>query len=286
MRLVVGLLVRHEEGKVWRVGLVNESRARLDPVTGQVTKLLDHEFASYGGSVNVSPQAIMEEVKLDQLTPAERKRVDTLRFRSEKTEERVIMNGQTEKAERDERIVIKGPAMVGQPEGKPVARKSATKAATAATQKATPVAKEVEPVVVTQGGPVGQPAVKATATATVSKNKLANKARLAALKAKKQTAKTTKTATGKVAGQPKAKRERKPKQVQPCKCGCGEQVGGHFAQGHDARFKGWMLKIERGHMAVKDLPSVVQKSYEFKKKGDGYVTTTNYKGEEHSGYGA
>ena len=72
--------------------------------------------------------------------------------------------------------------------------------------------------------------------------------------------------------------------LKPCRCGCGEQIKSHFVQGHDARFKGWLLRVERGLMKVEELPKVVQKSYEWKKKGDGHIPTLNYKGEKHTGY--
>jgi hypothetical protein len=75
-----------------------------------------------------------------------------------------------------------------------------------------------------------------------------------------------------------------PKTVRKCACGCGEETMGHFYTGHDARFKAWMVKIERGVMQIEELPKALQKAYEFKKRGPGFVTTTNYKGEKHSGY--
>ena len=80
------------------------------------------------------------------------------------------------------------------------------------------------------------------------------------------------------------KKDRPPKTVRACLCGCGEETTGYFAPGHDARFKAWMVKVERGTMEMKDLPKAVQKAYEFKKRGAGFVTATNYKGEKHSGY--
>lgn len=46
-----------------------------------------------------------------------------------------------------------------------------------------------------------------------------------------------------------------------CLCGCGASTnaGRWFVQGHDARVKGWLLRVERGEMMVKDLPKLVQK---------------------------
>lgn len=75
-----------------------------------------------------------------------------------------------------------------------------------------------------------------------------------------------------------------PKTVRMCACGCGEETLSYFVPGHDARFKAWMVKIERGTMQISELPKSVQKTYEFKKRGPGFVSLTNYKGEKHSGY--
>ena len=80
---------------------------------------------------------------------------------------------------------------------------------------------------------------------------------------------------------PRVKAEKK---VRPCACGCGGQTTGFFVPGHDARFKGWLLKVERGQMKVSDLPPMVQKSYKWVEKGNGQIPTTNYKGEPHQGY--
>lgn len=109
-----------------------------------------------------------------------------------------------------------------------------------------------------------------------------NKERLEKLKAAKAAGATAKAAGA--TGEPKAKREKKVKEPKPCKCGCGGQTTAFFVPGHDARFKGWLLKVEKGATAVKDLPETVQKSYKWVKKGKGYIPTTNYKGEPHAGY--
>lgn len=83
----------------------------------------------------------------------------------------------------------------------------------------------------------------------------------------------------------RAKRVTKPTQtVRNCACGCGEETSSYFIPGHDARFKSFMVKVERGTMQVSELPKAVQKAYEFKKRGAGFVSTTNYKGEPHKGY--
>lgn len=46
-----------------------------------------------------------------------------------------------------------------------------------------------------------------------------------------------------------------------CLCGCGAGLMPKrlFAQGHDARVKGWLLSVERGQLAITDLPERVQK---------------------------
>jgi hypothetical protein len=75
-----------------------------------------------------------------------------------------------------------------------------------------------------------------------------------------------------------------PKELRKCLCGCGEETASYFCMGHDARFKSWMVKIERGDMAVEDLPAVVRKAYEWKKVGKGFRTTRDYRGGANSGY--
>lgn len=113
------------------------------------------------------------------------------------------------------------------------------------------------------------PPKAAIAQPAISANKVANKQRVADLADKK-------------AARPKAA-PKADAPLRPCACGCGDQVTAYFAQGHDARFKALMVKVERGALAVKDLPPAMQKQ-EFVKRGQGYVTKTNYKGEKHTGY--
>lgn len=81
-----------------------------------------------------------------------------------------------------------------------------------------------------------------------------------------------------------ARNPKPPKEMHDCLCGCNEKTASFFCIGHDSRFKSRMMKVERGEMEVKDLPKSVQKAYDFKKRGDGFVTVKNYKGEAHSGY--
>jgi hypothetical protein len=78
--------------------------------------------------------------------------------------------------------------------------------------------------------------------------------------------------------------KKEPRTVRDCLCGCGEETMSYFVPGHDARFKGWMVKVERGEMEKGALPKPVQNAFKFIKRGEGWVTTTNYKGEKHEGY--
>jgi len=258
--LQVGAIVRHDN-RLWRVGLVNQSRARLDPVQGTIHKLLSAEFMSYGASVNVSPGSPLEEVTDKQLSQAEHRRAEKLAERVESSF--IVKDAQSSAKGEAEMETGTATAVVGQPEG---AQSNVSKVAAAKAKVAAKKAKAAK----------AKPNGAAVAQPTVSTNKKANQERLAALKAKQTDKKAAKAAAPK-----------KEKAVRPCGCGCGEQVTSFFAQGHDARFKGWMIKVERGTMAVKDLPPLVQKSYEFKKKAGsdgGYVTTKDYKGEVHKGY--
>lgn len=66
------------------------------------------------------------------------------------------------------------------------------------------------------------------------------------------------------------------KKENPCLDGCGKLVGGRFAQGHDAKYRGLILKVERGEMKQSELPDVMRKqggkngeALEFRKVADG-----------------
>ena len=113
--------------------------------------------------------------------------------------------------------------------------------------------------------------------------KQANAERLQKLKDAKERAKVAKAAgtDGKAAKAPRVKKE---KTVKPCRCGCGGQTTAFFVPGHDARFKGWLTKVEKGEKKVSELPEAVQKAYKWVKRGKGAIPTTNYRGEPHSGY--
>lgn len=103
-----------------------------------------------------------------------------------------------------------------------------------------------------------------------------NEIRKAEMAAKKAEAKVEREAN---------KKEKKAKTQNPCKCGCGTLTGGFFVPGHDARFKSWLLQIERGQKKPEDLLTAeVRGSYTWKKSGKGLIPTKNYKGEAHTGY--
>lgn len=52
---------------------------------------------------------------------------------------------------------------------------------------------------------------------------------------------------------PSINRPRK-KKIQPCACGCGTDTSKTWAPGHDARAKGWALRIDRGICKMSDVP--------------------------------
>lgn len=75
--LKIGDVVAYD-GRYWRVGLLNPSRARLDPLTGRATSIGGSSFTSYGDPVNVSAGAELDVVDLAELPTAARRRLDTL----------------------------------------------------------------------------------------------------------------------------------------------------------------------------------------------------------------
>lgn len=80
--------------------------------------------------------------------------------------------------------------------------------------------------------------------------------------------------------------------------GSGIEVPPHryFSPGLDARFKGWMLKVERGVMGLDELPATVRASYDWSPvlsvddagqptdEVQGWVAHQNYKGEDNPRY--
>lgn len=127
-------------------------------------------------------------------------------------------------------------------------------------------------------------AAEVPVTGATQSNKDKNKARLQALKdakARKATAATTGDAVAAPGstGPAKVKKERAPKAektVRACRCGCGGQTTAYFVPGHDARWKGWMKKIEMGKKEPKELADGTKAMYKFVKRGIGYVPTKNY----------
>ncbi len=77
-----------------------------------------------------------------------------------------------------------------------------------------------------------------------------------------------------------------PKTVRKCFCGCGEETMSYFVPGHDARFHGWLKQIEKGKAAPEKLLTKAQRDAvgPFKKRGDGFVPSKNYKGEPYKAH--
>jgi len=126
---------------------------------------------------------------------------------------------------------------------------------------------------------------EAAAPPVADPKKAANEQRLANLRKaqeKNKETKAAKAASGDTSETPK--KVKTPATLRSCRCGCSGQTKGFFVPGHDARFKGWLTKIERGEKEISSLPESVQKAYEWKARGKGSIPTTNYKGEPHSGY--
>ncbi len=67
-----------------------------------------------------------------------------------------------------------------------------------------------------------------------------------------------------------------------CRCGCGEKTGAFFRPGHDARFKGWLIKIANGDgTPQKIMGAKVANKYTWKKKGKGMVPDVDYAGRTY-----
>lgn len=39
----------------------------------------------------------------------------------------------------------------------------------------------------------------------------------------------------------------------PCECGCGTLCGNRFAPGHDSKLRAWVMRVERGIIAIEDI---------------------------------
>ena len=239
-RLPVGAVVK-VDGRLWCVGMVNDSRARLDPLTGaSVTP--DPEsgrcFTTYGQSINIAPNSLVEIVSRESLSPATLNRLERVLAMNAAAAANGGGNGNG-KSKGKGKHVNSARDVADSADG---AEESDTMADTV-TVSAAPI-------------PRGQKKARG-----------------------RKPAKATKVRATKV------KKAKVEKELSPCKCGCGEKTTSYFVAGHDARFKGWLLKIERGDATKEKLlkKSVIDQ-YTWVKRGDGEVPTTNYKGEPHKGY--
>lgn len=268
-----GELVRCE-GRVWFVGLVNEARARLDPITGSVVQAdptSGRSFTSYGQSINVGATAPLEKVDLEDLDDRALMRYMTIveRWEEEKKAkaERQAAGGTT-----SGRANGRSPQRYAeQPDPTSLASEAGDEDSTDADTNTGTTDKET----------TDEEGSMAVAEQPVKSLKERNAERLAQLKAKKEASKTEKAAAKSVS----APREKKEKTLNSCKCGCGGTTGGHFVPGHDARFKGWLLAIERGEDIVGaegGMPQAVYDQYKWVKRGKGKIPTKNYKGEPHT----
>lgn len=53
----------------------------------------------------------------------------------------------------------------------------------------------------------------------------------------------------------RANTERKIKPTRDCACGCGTPTKSEWAPGHDARARGWAIRIQRGIMTIDQVPA-------------------------------
>lgn len=86
--------------------------------------------------------------------------------------------------------------------------------------------------------------------------------------------------TGAAAKAKAGAREKAPRTVRKCGCGCGEETMSYFVPGHDARYKGWLKKVGDGRLSLDELKGLMGKAtfakYVFKKSGAGFVTKQTY----------
>lgn len=255
--LEVGDLVISQQ-RVCRVGTVNASRARVDPITPALRGRNDFD------SWDISPRAIVDPAEDYEFDSADTDRLVALLERAEFQE---ILD-------EERRLVV---------ENRRIERSEAERVAALHNTPAHSAEFEEEGTAMAVAGvPVGSP------SATL---KAKNAARLAALQEKKEAAKAAAKAAKTPGANGKERAPKAPKELKACFCGCGETTGGYFVPGHDARFKGWLLKIEKGDEKKENLlqPAVIAK-YKWVpsgmegKAGKGQRPTMNYKGEPHSGY--
>lgn len=53
----------------------------------------------------------------------------------------------------------------------------------------------------------------------------------------------------------RGEREKKVRPTKPCACGCGTETKSEWAPGHDARARGWALRIQRGILTIDQVPA-------------------------------
>jgi hypothetical protein len=62
---------------------------------------------------------------------------------------------------------------------------------------------------------------------------------------------------------PSAGRKPRNRPVRDCACGCGTMTKATWAPGHDARAKGWAIRIERDICKLSDVPAAEQQGAKF-----------------------
>lgn len=245
--LVVGTVVK-SGGRLWRIGLVNLSRARLDPLTG-IAVVADpssgRSFQSYGGSINISSTALMEEVDIGDLDEQTLGRLVRLQSAAELEEVQAQFRAPRR---RDENR-------------RPVADDDDEDDMAEAVNVG---------AVATDGGKPTKAQLNAARLAQIKANRAEDKA--------KREARTVKRAA-------EGKSKGPVSRDNDCQCGCGGKTSKYFVPGHDARFKGWLLKIERGESKPEDLmPKATAAKYTWRNKGKGKIPTKLWNGESHTGF--
>lgn len=250
-RLYEGAVVEYDS-RIWRVGLMNPMRCRLDPVTGALVTMSDpssgRSFQSYGNSHSISPSSVLKEIDVRTLDESAIRRLLKLQSRAD-----IESAGESS---RHTRRAIERTTGEDDDELALLDDKEANGMATTQAQTAQTVSNVA-----------GAPGANKAALA---------KAKLKAIAAKKNVT----AANGPAKGEAKAKRG-PAERTNNCMCGCGGKTAGFFVPGHDARYKGWMKKVARGEMTPEQLPNGIAANYAWKKTtdGKGKYTTKNYRGD-------
>lgn len=286
--LAVGDLVIAYD-RVWRIGLLNECRARLDPITGGVIKgdpSSGRFWQTIGDSISISPTSCLDSAEDYEFTPREMERLIRLLEVAEQSEantaEMKRLNQETARLKR-EIEELADEALDDAEIDRRLAEAERELAKLSSQQQQRERTQMAAAAAAAPAGVAETPAAETKA----QKLKRLNEERLAKLKENKAKAAETKTAE-KAA---KPAREKKVREKKECQCGCGGETFGFFVPGHDAKFKGNLLSIERGDAKREELlePDVIAKYKWVKsglkgKAGEGFRPTTNYKGEAHEGY--